>query len=225
MAGMRSLEFRIAWRMAALPPVVGVLILLPAGTWNFWQVYVFFALIVTLALLAVIYFLRHDRELLERRMQLREREQRQKMLMTVMGISTLAIYMIPGFDRRFGWSDISLYLVLSADLIAVGSYLFMLYVFKVNRFASRTIGVEAAQQVIDTGPYRLVRHPLYTGAMLMFLATPIALGSWWGLVAVAIIPYCLVARIHNEEAVLQRELPGYSDYCRRVRWRLVPGVW
>jgi len=133
--------------------------------------------------------------------------------------------MIPGFDKRFGWSDIPVWLVLLADAVVVVGYLVMLYVMKVNSFAARTIEVEQNQRVIDTGPYALVRHPMYTGAVVMYLATPVALGSWWAFLAVAIVPFCLVARILNEEQVLNQELDGYTEYTQRTRWRLIPGIW
>ena len=116
-------------------------------------------------------------------------------------------------------------LVLAANVLVTSSYGFMMYVFKVNSFAARTIRVEEGQKVIDSGPYALVRHPMYTGALLLYLGTPVALGSWWALLPVLVIPFMLALRIRNEESVLHRELEGYDDYMERTRWRLVPGLW
>ena len=222
---MNSLLARILLRLAFLPLVVWLVILLPAGTNDFWQVYVFFGLLLIVMLAGTVYFLKHDPELLERRLKTREKEQEQKLIMLIMGLSVVAIYVIPGFDKRFGWSDIPVWLVLVGDGVALAGYLFMMYIFKVNSFAARTIEVEQNQTVIDTGPYGRVRHPMYTGALLMYLGTPIALGSWWAFIAAGIVPFCLLARILNEEAVLRRDLDGYGDYCQRVKWRLLPGVY
>ncbi len=190
-----SLGMRIFLRMLPLPLVVWLLILLPAGTYDFWQVYLYFGSVGSIAILGIVYFLRSNPAVLERRLQSKERESTQKWVMAIMGLSVVAIYLIPGFDKRFGWSQVPVWLVLLADLLVVAAYLFMLYVFKVNAFAARTIQVEENQPVIDSGPYAHVRHPMYTGAMLMYLCTPLALGSWWGLLPVVAIPPVLVLRI------------------------------
>jgi protein-S-isoprenylcysteine O-methyltransferase Ste14 len=142
-----------------------------------------------------------------------------------MGISVIAIYMISGFDKRFNWSDIPVWLVLLADLISLCGYILILLVFKENSFAGRIIKVETDQFVVATGPYAHVRHPMYSGAILMYTATPIALGSWWGLLPVIIISIALMVRSIMEEEVLQRDLVGYRDYSQRVKWRLIPIIW
>lgn len=222
---MKSLLARTLLRMAPLPLVVWLFILLPAGTYDFWQVYVYFGCFMLIAFAGIAYFLKYDPELLERRLKTREKEDQQKLIMAIMGISVVAIYLVPGFDKRFGWSDIPTWLVLAGDALAMGGYVFMLYTTKVNSFAGRIIEVEQGQKVIDVGPYGRIRHPMYSAALLMYLGTPLALGSWWALVPVAIVPICLAARILNEEAVLQRELEGYTEYCQRLKWRLLPGVW
>ncbi|HAJ77018.1 MAG TPA: hypothetical protein DCM64_11250 [Gammaproteobacteria bacterium] len=222
---MNSLLVRIIARLALLPLVIGLLVLWPAGTFDFWQIYAYFGFILVPMVGGVIYFYAKDPAVLERRMKTDEKEETQKMVMVFLGLSVVAIYMIPGFDRRFGWSEIPVWLVLIADVFVVVGYLMMLYIMKVNSFAARTIEVEQGQQVIDTSPYALVRHPMYTAAMLIYLTTPIALGSWWAYLAVAVVPICLVARILNEEQVLRQDLDGYAEYTQRTRWRLVPGIW
>ncbi len=173
----------------------------------------------------VIYFYIKDPALIERRLKTGEKEETQKLVMVFLGLAVVASYMIPGFDRRFGWSEIPVWLVLLADVFVVVGHVMMLYIMKVNSFVARTVEVEQNQQVIDSGPYALVRHPMHTAAMLMYLSTPIALGSWWAFLAVAIVPFCLVARILNEEQVLKQELDGYTEYAQRTRWRLIPGIW
>jgi len=174
---MNPLLTRVILRLAFSPVVIWLLILLPAGTNNFWQVYLYFSLLLTLVLLGFVYFIQHDPALIERRLNTREKESKQKLLVLVMGISVIAIYMISGFDKRFNWSDIPVWLVLLADLISLCGYILILLVFKENSFAGRIIKVETDQLVVATGPYAYVRHPMYSGAMLMYGTTPIALGS------------------------------------------------
>ena len=222
---MNPLLTRVILRLAFSPVVIWLLILLPAGTNNFWQVYLYFSLLLTLVLLGFVYFIQHDPALIERRLNTREKESKQKLLVLVMGISVIAIYMISGCDKRFNWSDIPVWLVLLADLISLCGYILILLVFKENSFAGRIIKVETDQLVVATGPYAYVRHPMYSGAMLMYGTTPIALGSWWGLLPVIIISIVLMVRSIMEEEVLQRDLMGYRDYSQRVKWRLIPIIW
>lgn len=222
---MKSLIMRIVARILALPFFVWLCILLPAGTNDFWQVYVYFGLIVSLMLGGLVYFLRHDPALLERRLHSRETEPQQKAIVTMLVIGITAGYIIPGFDKRFGWSDIPVGLVLLADGLVLLGYLFMMYVMKVNSFASRVIEVDLEQQLIDSGPYGWVRHPMYAGMLIMYLGQPLALGSWVAYLPFLLVPPLLVLRIRNEEKVLRRDLQGYIDYCQRVKWRLLPGVW
>lgn len=222
---MKSLLTRILIRLSMLPLVIGLLMLWPAGTFDFWQVYAYFGILLVPMFFALIYFLRNAPEVLERRMKTSEKEATQQRVVAILIISVLAIFMIPGFDKRFGWSEIPVWLVLVGDAVMLLGYLFMIYVMKVNSFAARTIEVEQNQRVIDSGPYALVRHPMYAGFLLMYIATPIALGSWWAFLAVAVVPIALIFRIINEEMVLHRDLDGYGEYTLRIRWRLVPGIW
>ncbi|HIF74499.1 MAG TPA: isoprenylcysteine carboxylmethyltransferase family protein [Porticoccaceae bacterium] len=222
---MNPLLTRVILGLAFLPVVIWLLILLPAGTNNFWQVYLYFSLLLILVLLGFVYFIQHDPALIERRLNIREKESKQKWLVLVMGISVITIYMISGFDKRFNWSDIPVWLVLLADLISLCGYMLILLVFKENSFAGRIIKVETDQLVVATGPYAHVRHPMYSGAILMYVTTPIALGSWWGLLPVIIISIALMVRSIMEEEVLQRDLVGYSDYSQQVKWRLIPAIW
>ncbi len=222
---MNPLLTRVILRLAFSPVVIWLLILLPAGTNNFWQVYLYFSLLLILVLLGFVYFMQHDPALIERRLNIREKESKQKWLVLAIGISVIAIYMISGFDKRFNWSDIPVWLVLLADLISLCGYILILLVFKENSFAGRIIKVETDQFVVATGPYAHVRHPMYSGAILMYTTTPIALGSWWGLLPVIIISIALMVRSIMEEEVLQRDLVGYSDYSQQVKWRLIPAIW
>ncbi|MBT8147891.1 MAG: isoprenylcysteine carboxylmethyltransferase family protein [Gammaproteobacteria bacterium] len=222
---MAGLKTRIFARFLALPIVIGLLLLLPAGTFDFWQVYVYVGMILILVFAATSYFLKHDPELVERRLRSREKQDTQKAVMLGMTVIVILMYVIPGLDRRFGWSDVPTVVVLLADFLVAAGYLFIAFVMKTNSYASRIVEVEEGQQVIKTGPYAVVRHPMYTGAVFMYLASPVALGSWWGIVPAIIMPLILIPRILNEERVLRDELTGYSEYCTEVRWRLLPYVW
>jgi protein-S-isoprenylcysteine O-methyltransferase Ste14 len=130
-----------------------------------------------------------------------------------------------GFDKRFGWSDIPVSIVILADIFVLLGYILVFFVFKQNSYASRVVEVEQSQKVVSTGLYGYVRHPMYFGILIMYIPTPIALGSYWGLIPMVTIPFALVLRILNEEKVLRNELPGYKEYCQRTRYRLIPFVW
>jgi protein-S-isoprenylcysteine O-methyltransferase Ste14 len=174
----------------------------------------------------VVYLRRHDPALLERRMQSREVEPEQRKMVVITNLLFLIGFLLPGFDFRFGWSQLPALVMIVADVIMLLGYVFITWVFRTNSYASRTIQVEQAQQVIDTGPYAYVRHPMYSGFLLMMVAAPLALGSLWATLVIAgPLPVLLGWRIRGEERVLREQLPGYVDYCERVRWRLVPGLW
>ena len=176
-------------------------------------------------MLGFVYFIRHDPALIDRRLNTGEKESKQKLLVLALSISVIAIYMISGFDKRFNWSEIPVSLVLLADLISLCGYILILLVFKENSFAGRIIKVETNQLVVATGPYAYVRHPMYSGALLLYVTTPIALGSWWGLLPVIIVSMALMVRSIMEEEVLLRDLVDYRDYAQRVKWRLIPTIW
>jgi protein-S-isoprenylcysteine O-methyltransferase Ste14 len=171
------------------------------------------------------HYLRKDPELLERRMRTLEKEKRQRAIIFLSYPVFLAAFLLPGFDRRYAWSRVPVWLVLLADLVVLAGYLLFVRVMKENRFLSRIVEVDAKQKVIDTGPYAVVRHPMYAGILPLYLFSPLALGSFWALIPAAFLPPIIIARIFNEEKVLCRELPGYAEYMRRVRYRLIPWVW
>jgi len=205
--------------------VVALCLFVPAGSLAYWQGWLY--LVVLFVPLAFVgrYFLKRDPGFLERRFRMREKEIVQKRIQAVTGIIFFVGFLIPGLDYRYGWSQVPVGLVLAADLAVFLGYLLIFLVFRENSYAARTVEVEAGQRVVATGPYALVRHPMYLGVTVMFLATPLALGSWWALPVFLLLPPFLVLRIRNEEEVLVRELPGYPEYSRKVRYRLIPRVW
>jgi protein-S-isoprenylcysteine O-methyltransferase Ste14 len=137
----------------------------------------------------------------------------------------LALFLLPGLDRRFGWSEPPLAAVLIADALVIAGYLGVLSVFSRNRWAGRTIETRPGQEIVSTGLYAIVRHPMYVATLILYIATPLALGSWWELIPALLCVPMIVIRIRNEENFLLRELPGYEDYRRKVRFRLVPFLW
>lgn len=212
-------------RIALTALVVGGLLFGCAGSWNYWEAWVYFGILFVPSVLISFYFLARDPEFVERRMKWREVERRQQISQNLTRLVYIVSIAVPGLDHRYGWSHVPATLVLSADALVLVGYLLVFRVFQENRYAVSIVEVEPGQQVVSSGPYAFVRHPMYAGATLMFLFTPIALGSYWALLVFAALMTGLVERIRDEEEVLLRELPGYDRYRRRVRWRLIPGLW
>jgi protein-S-isoprenylcysteine O-methyltransferase Ste14 len=213
-----------AWFTAGL----AVLLFLPAWTLAWWQAWVFLAVFGGMCVVGTLYFLRRDPALIERRLAIgpaAEKEPSQKRIMSWASACIVFLYIVPGLDRHFHWSDVPLWLVVLGDAGVVLGFLAILRVFKENSYASATIETAAGQKVIATGPYAYVRHPMYTGALLLFGATPLALGSYWGLLVVIPLAGLFAWRLTDEERFLLRDLPGYGDYRRAVPHRLVPWLW
>jgi len=216
-------------KIAVLVPAVflglGLIFFVPAGTLDYWEAWVFIAVLLVPFLFVLTYLLRKDPELMARRIRLNEKESAQRRIIRASSLIFFTGFLIPGLDHRYGWSDIPVGAVFAANVLVILGYSLVFLVFKENPFASRVVEVEQDQRVISTGPYALVRHPMYLGTSIMWLATPIALGSYWALPVFLILPLVLVYRIMNEEEVLLRELPGYREYTQKVRYRLIPGIW
>jgi len=136
----------------------------------------------------------------------------------------VALLIVPALDYRFGWSGASLPVVIVGDLLVIAGFYVVFIVYKENTFASATIEIAKDQKVVSTGPYAIVRHPMYAGGLSLMIGTPLALGSYWGLLAFAAMSPFLVWRIFDEERFLARNLPGYTEYREKVRWRLIPKV-
>jgi protein-S-isoprenylcysteine O-methyltransferase Ste14 len=224
---MKHLILKAWLSLLLLPIAMGLILFCTAGTLHYWQAWDCLAAFTGGSALVTAYLVRHDPALLERRMRggpTAEKEPRQRIIMSFTTAGFLAHMVVPALDHRFGWSAMPLWVPIAGDvLILIGLYIVYL-VFRENTFTAATIQVAENQKVISTGPYAIVRHPMYAGALLYLLAMPIALGSWWGLVAFAATFPFLIWRIFEEEQLLSRQLPGYTDYCARVRWRLLPGV-
>lgn len=205
--------------------VLGAILFITAGSFRFWEAWIFWLQISALTLFITAYFLKKDPELLSRRRQTKEKETTQK-IPSFLATLNLFGYLIPGLDFRFHWSTVPFWIVIAANVIVFMGYTLIIFVFKENSYAFAVIQVVKEQQVITTGPYAIVRHPMYTGMLLMTLFTALALGSYWALIPSIgfFIPY-LVLRIKGEEELLLRDLLGYKEYCIKTRYRLIPSIW
>jgi protein-S-isoprenylcysteine O-methyltransferase Ste14 len=212
-------------RVSVVFIIIGIMFFLPAGTLNYWQGWVYMIVIAIPMIFFGVYLFKHDPKLLERRMRIKEKREKQKLIVKLGILPFLLAFIVPGFDRRFGWSEVSLPVTILGLALVLFGYLMTLYVFKTNTYASRVVEVEKEQKVITTGPYALVRHPMYSFMIIFYLFTPLALGSYWAVIpALSIIPV-LVVRIGDEEKELLENLEGYREYTQKVKHRLIPGVW
>jgi protein-S-isoprenylcysteine O-methyltransferase Ste14 len=200
----------------------------PAGSLRFWQGWLYGFIFITATILISIYFLEHDPKLVERRMHVgpaAEQEPMQKIIMTYTLLSFVMLLALPGFDYRWHWSAVPLWLVLAANAGVALSFGIFFVVLKQNSYAASTVRVEPDQPVVSTGLYAIVRHPFYAGALLFLICTPSALGSYWTFLMLIPTVAALIWRLLDEERFLKRNLPGYEAYCRAIRFRLIPRIW
>ena len=225
MVDKAKLSRKIFFLLFLIVVLYSILFFIPAGTFDYWQAWMYLILLILMMSAMSIFLIKTDPELLQRRMQYSERRKEQKRLIFWSYPLFVLIFIMPGFDQRFGWSNLSPVISIIAEVLVVIAYGFVALVFRENSYTSRIIEVAPDQKVIDTGPYALMRHPMYVGMLLMYFATPLALGSWVAfLVAPLMIPV-IVIRIKDEEKTLLEELPGYREYTQKVKYRLIPGVW
>jgi len=221
-----ALRKQVVIRFGLAGLLIPVILFAMAGTIHYWQGWLYWMILVLPMLAAVIYFLRTDPELLERRMKYKEKESEQRTIVLLGTVFLVAGFLTIAIDLRLhGLSQVPSFVVLIADAGVFLGYCFILCVFKENSYASRTIKVVEGQKLIATGPYSIIRHPMYLGSLVMYLLTPMALGSWWAVPVFSLYIPLIVWRIINEEKVLLRDLPGYHDYCKEMHYRLVPLIW
>ena len=221
----KKLSIRLATQSLLFLFVLGALLFLPAGTFDYWEAWVFIAVFIACNLPLTIWVAINDPRLLERRMKAgptAEKEKSQKIIVTIAFMAFAGELLIPALDHRFGWSDVTTSIVILGNALIVLSYVGFYFVFRENTYGAATIRVEENQKVISTGPYAIVRHPMYAAALILMLGIPLALGSWWGLLALVPGVPALVWRILDEERLLKRDLPGYAEYTQRMRFRLIP---
>jgi protein-S-isoprenylcysteine O-methyltransferase Ste14 len=223
-----SLYTKALLSLVALVASMGLLLFVPAGTTRYWQAWVYLGIFAGASLLTTLYLIKKDPALLKRRMSggpTAEKEPAQKVIMVFAAIGFIGLLIVPALDHRFAWSRVPLPVVIAGDsLVAIGFY-FIFLVYKENTFTSAAIEVAENQKVISTGPYALVRHPMYASAFLYLAGTPLAPRSYCGLLALLFMMSFLVWRLFDEEKFLAENLPGYSEYQKQVHHRLVPYVW
>jgi protein-S-isoprenylcysteine O-methyltransferase Ste14 len=207
---------------------LAALLFIPAGTFDYWQAWLFMAVFVTTSGAITVDLAIRDPKLLERRMHVgprAEKEPAQKVIVLLAMLGFIAMLVVSALDHRFGWSSVPASLSVLADGLIALAFLFVFFVFRENSFSASTIQIAEGQTVISTGPYALVRHPMYAGALVMLLALPVALGSWWGLLVVVLKLPVLIWRLLDEERFLRQNLAGYAQYQTKVRYRLLPLIW
>jgi len=208
--------------------VLGILLLAPAWTLDYWQAWVYLFVFAASAALITTYLWKKDPKLLERRINAgpgAENEKTQKLIQLLASFVFMGALILPSLDHRFSWSAVPLTLVVTGDLLVGLGFLIVFLVFKENTFTAATIAVTPDQKVVSTGPYAVIRHPMYSGALVMLFGTPLALGSWWGLLMFMPMVFTIAWRACEEERFLFKNLSGYEEYCQIVRYRLVPFVW
>lgn len=205
--------------------LVMFLLFLPAGTFNYWNGWLFIGLLFIPMLFLGAVLLIKNPQLLEKRLKNKEKETEQKKVIGLSLLMFLAGFVLSALDFRFGWTKVPRIVVIIAAIVLVVAYALYAEVMRENVYLSRTVEIQEEQKVIDTGLYGVVRHPMYFATILLFLSIPIVLGSWIGFVIFLIYPFLLVKRIKNEETVLEEGLKGYSEYKQKVKYRMIPFVW
>jgi len=222
---MNGLASKALIRTLWFAALVGLLIIVPAGP-GYWQGWLYWIVFLLCCFAVTLYFLRHDPALIERRMRPGgETEQSQKIIRVLLSLILIPLFVLPGIDYRYGWSHVPTVVVVVADAVVVLGFAIIFMTFKANSHASAIIDVAPDQRVVSTGPYALVRHPMYLGGALLLLATPFALGSVWAIIFAILAICCLVWRLLEEERYLSQHLAGYDNYRRVTPYRLVPFIW
>ncbi len=225
---MSQLILKTIAGFAFLMLVLALALFIPAGSLSYWQAWVYLADWAVCVILITLYLVKNDRELLAGRVEagpVAETQKNQKIIQSLASLCFIALFIIPGLDFRFGWSSVPPILSLIADGgVAVGFFIVFL-TFKENSYTRATIGVSEKQRVITSGPYRIVRHPMYAGASVLLIFTPVALGSWIAEIFAVLLILVVAIRLLDEERFLKKDLTGYTAYCQTVRYHLIPYLW
>ena len=204
---------------------LGIMLFVPAWTFDYWQAWIYLFIFGISVLLIYIYLYKGDSKLLERRLNRMEKKNSQKRIQFFIYILYVCLFILSSFDHRFFWSNVPFSVVIAGDVLVSLGYFIIFIVLKENTYASATIELTPDHKVISTGVYTLVRHPMYLGAIVLLLGTPLALGSWWGLLIFFLITYAIMVRLLDEEKFLSQDLSGYNEYCQKTRYRLIPFIW
>ena len=205
--------------------LVGALIFVPAGTIKFLNGWIFMGVLFVPMFIFGIYLMFKNPDLLKRRLNAKEKEGEQKTVIALSGLMFIAGFVIAGLNYRFGWVVLPNIVTIIASIVFVISYILYAEVLRENAYLLRTIEVEKGQKVVDTGMYGIVRHPMYIVTILLFLSIPLILGSIISFVIFLMYPFIIIKRIKNEEKVLEKDLDGYIEYEKKVKYRLIPFIW
>lgn len=205
--------------------MVGLLMFLPAGTFYYTYGWLLIGLLFAPMLIAGFVMFFKTPDFLEKRLDVKEKQGTQKGVIALSGLMFIAGFVLAGLDFRFGWSEMPLWVTITASVLFLIAYALYAEVMRENAYLSRTIKVEEGQTVVDTGMYAVVRHPMYSVTLLLFLMIPLVLGSWYSLIAFAFYPAIIIVRLKDEEELLTRELKGYAEYKEKVKYRLIPFIW
>ena len=220
-----KLFFQALTKFLAGLSLVGLLLFLPAGTFYFWQAWLFIGILFGPMFIAGIVLMIRQPELLRKRLDAKEEQGEQKWVVALSGLMFIAVFVVAGLSRRFGWYMLPDGAVYVATIIFLAAYVLYAEVMRENVWLSRTVEVQENQQVVSTGLYGIVRHPMYAATLLLFLSMPLVLASPWSFVIMLIYIPIIALRIRNEEQVLERELKGYTEYKQRVRYKVIPFIW
>lgn len=205
--------------------LVGLLVFLPAGSLYYPGGWLFVALLFIPMFLAGLFMIFKAPDLLKKRLDVKEKQKAQKGVIGLSGLMFIGGFVVAGLDFRFGWSQMPQWVVIAAAVLFLAAYALYAEVLRENAYLSRTIKVEEGQKVVDTGLYGIVRHPMYMATLLLFGMIPLVLGSWYALIVFAVYPILMAVRIKDEEALLSKELPGYPEYMKKVKYRMIPFIW
>ena len=205
--------------------IIGALLFIPAGTMEFWNGWLFMGLLfIPMFIVGIILMLKNP-ELLRKRLDAKEKENDQKQVILLSGLMFLSGFVLAGLNYRFNWIEMPNIVVYISSILFIISYVLYAEVLRENTYLSRTIEVQKNQKVIDTGLYGIVRHPMYAITILLFLSMPLILGSIYSFIIFLIYPFIIALRIKNEEEVLEKELNGYTEYKKKVKYRIIPFIW
>ena len=205
--------------------LVGLLIFLPAGTFAYQNGWLLCGLLFVPMLIAGFVMFFKSPDFLKKRLDGKEKQEKQKGVVAFSGLMFIVGFVVAGLDYRLGWSVMPPWVVITASVLFLLAYMLYAEVMRENAYLSRTIQVEEGQEVVDTGLYGIVRHPMYMATVLLFLMIPLVLGSWFALIPFAFYPVIIIVRLKDEEALLTRELSGYAEYKKKVKYRLIPFIW
>ena len=222
---MKALKKTAIIRCLSMLIVLGLTFFLTAWNLMYWEGWAYIFVLGAPMVIFGMYLFKNDPKLLERRMRTKEKHREQKIVIKLSLLSLPTTFILPGLDKRFGWSKVSIIIEIIAFVLVLVGYVMTIFVLKANSYASRVVEVEKDQKVISSGPYAIVRHPMYSSIIILYFFSPIALGSYWALIPASIYLITLIFRIFGEEKVLLEELEGYREYTKKVKYRLIPGIW